>query len=254
MACNAVDLKIKGFGTEKIEDDLKIYFPELSILRMDWDSVKGREGVDRIIHAFESRQADILVGTQMVSKGLDFDNVGLVGVLSADQLLHFPDFRASERTFQLITQVAGRAGRKKKQGKVIVQAYNLKHPVLFEVLQQNFENYLLRELKERQDFHYPPFNRLIHIQLRHKNSINLEDAAIFVAERLKSSLGERVLGPAVPGISRIRSYYLIDFMLKMGLNSSTLAETKKLIKNIQHELKTIKNLSGTRMVINVDPY
>jgi primosomal protein N' (replication factor Y) len=251
--CNAVDIKIKGFGTEKIEDDLKIYFPDLNIIRMDWDSVKGRDGIDRIIHRFENKEADILVGTQMVSKGLDFDNVGLVGVLSADQLLHFPDFRASERTYQLITQVAGRAGRKKKQGKVIVQAFNLKHPVLLEILKQNFENFLARELKERKDFQYPPYNRLIHIQLRHKKANILEDAAIFVASRLKAALGERVLGPAVPGISRIRSYYLIDFLLKMGLNSASLSEAKKLIKNIQNELKSVKNLSGSRMVIDVDP-
>ncbi len=253
-ACNAVDLKIKGFGTEKIEDDLKIFFPDLNIMRMDWDSVKGREGVDRIIHSFENGEADILVGTQMVSKGLDFDNVGLVGVLSADQLLHFPDFRSSERTYQLITQVAGRAGRKKKQGKVIVQAFNLKHPVLFEILQQNFDSFLSRELRERKDFQYPPFNRLIHIQLRHKKLNILEDASIFVADRLKKVLGDRVLGPAVPGISRIRSYYLIDFLLKMGLNSSGLSEAKKLLKSIQQEMKTLKNLSGTRMVIDVDPY
>jgi primosomal protein N' (replication factor Y) (superfamily II helicase) len=252
--CNSVDIKIKGFGTEKIEDDLKIYFPEMNVMRMDWDSVKGRDGVDRIIHSFETGETELLVGTQMISKGLDFDNVGLVGVLSADQLLHFPDFRASERTYQLITQVAGRAGRKKKQGKVIVQAHNLKHPVLMEILEQNFENYLSRELKERKDFQYPPFIRLIHIQLRHKKINILEDAAIFVANRLKASLGDRVLGPAVPGISRIRSYYLMDFLIKMGLHSVGLNEAKKLIRNIQQELKSVKNLSGTRMVINVDPY
>jgi primosomal protein N' (replication factor Y) len=252
--CNSVDIKIKGFGTEKIEDDLKIYFPEMNVMRMDWDSVKGRDGVDRIIHSFETGETEILVGTQMISKGLDFDNVGLVGVLSADQLLHFPDFRASERTYQLITQVAGRAGRKKKQGKVIVQAHNLKHPVLMEILAQNFENYLSRELKERNDFQYPPFKRLIHIQLRHKKSNILEDAAIFVANRLKAGLGDRVLGPAVPGISRIRSYYLMDFLIKMGLHSVGLNEAKKLIRNIQQELKSVKNLSGTRMVIDVDPY
>ena len=252
--CNSVDIKIKGFGTEKIEDDLKIYFPEMNVMRMDWDSVKGRDGVDRIINSFETGETELLVGTQMISKGLDFDNVGLVGVLSADQLLHFPDFRASERTYQLITQVAGRAGRKKKQGKVIVQAHNLKHPVLMEILEQNFENYLSRELKERKDFQYPPFIRLIHIQLRHKKINILEDAAIFVANRLKASLGDRVLGPAVPGISRIRSYYLMDFLIKMGLHSVGLNEAKKLIRNIQQELKSVKNLSGTRMVINVDPY
>lgn len=253
-SCGSADLKIKGFGTEKIEDELKIYLPELRIQRMDWDTVKGRTGLEKIIDSFGNGEVDVLVGTQMVSKGLDFDNVGLVGVLSADLMLHFPDFRSSERSFQMMTQVAGRAGRREKQGRVIIQAFNLKHPVLREILQNDFENFLVRELQERKDFHYPPFVRLIHIQLRNKKPELLEEAAKFVADRLKAELGNRVLGPAVPGISRLRSLYLIDFLIKMGLNSTALSAAKIIIIKINEELRSKKSLSGTRMVIDVDPY
>jgi primosomal protein N' (replication factor Y) len=253
-ACGSSELVIKGFGTEKIEDELQIFLPDIRILRMDLDSVKGREGHDKIIQRFESGEVDVLVGTQMVTKGLDFKNVGLVGVLSADQMLHFPDFRASERTFQLITQVAGRAGRKTNEAKVIIQSFNMKHPVLYEVLKYDFETFISREMKERNDFYYPPFCRIIHIQLRHKTVETLHVAANFFAERLKSVLGERVLGPAIPGISRVRTYYLCDILIKLGLNSVGLNQSKDLIREIHDELKGMKKISSTRVVLNVDPY
>lgn len=253
-ACNSTQLIVKGFGTEKIEDELKIYLPDVRVLRMDWDTVKGREGHDKIINKFENKEIDVLVGTQMVTKGLDFDNVGLVGVLSADQMLHFPDFRASERAFQLITQVAGRAGRKKKQGKVIIQAFNTAHPVLQEVLKNDFESFIKREMRERHDFLYPPFYRLIQIQLKHKKNEVLAEAAQFFAERLRTKLGDRVLGPAVPGVSRVRTYYLIDIVIKLGLNSKGLIYTKELVREINEELKLKKGMGSTRVLVNVDPY
>ena len=253
-ACNSTHLIIKGFGTEKIEDELKIYLPDVRVLRMDWDTVKGREGHDRIIQLFESKEIDILVGTQMVTKGLDFDNVGLVGVLSADQMLHFPDFRASERAFQLLVQVAGRAGRKKKQGKVIIQAFNVGHPVLKEVIHNEFDAFIKREMHERYDFSYPPFYRLIQIQLKHKKIEVLAEAAQFFADRLRLKLGERVLGPAVPGVARVRTYYLMDIMIKLGLNSKGLIYTKELIKEVQDELRNKKGMGSARVLVNVDPY
>ena len=221
---------------------------------MDWDTVKGREGHDRIIQLFESKEIDILVGTQMVTKGLDFDNVGLVGVLSADQMLHFPDFRASERAFQLLVQVAGRAGRKKKQGKVIIQAFNVGHPVLKEVIHNEFDAFIKREMHERYDFSYPPFYRLIQIQLKHKKIEVLAEAAQFFADRLRLKLGERVLGPAVPGVARVRTYYLMDIMIKLGLNSKGLIYTKELIKEVQDELRNKKGMGSARVLVNVDPY
>ena len=190
----------------------------------------------------------------MVTKGLDFDNVGLVGVLSADQMLHFPDFRASERAFQLLVQVAGRAGRKKKQGKVIIQAFNVGHPVLKDVIDNNFDDFVKRELHERYDFHYPPFNRLIQIQLKHKKIEVVAEAALFFANKLRLKLGARVLGPAVPGISRVRTYYLMDIMIKLGLNSKGLNYTKELIKEVQEELRAQKGIGSARVLVNVDPY
>jgi len=253
-ACGNHGLIIKGFGTEKIEDELQIYLPDIKVARMDWDTVKGKHGHEKIISRFANKEVDILVGTQMVTKGLDFDNVGLVGVLSADQMLHFPDFRATERAFQLLLQVSGRAGRKKKRGRVLIQAFKMDHPVLMEVQNSNFKKFFDRELKERIDFAYPPFHRLIKIQLKHKKPQVVEKAARFFGEWLRDKLGDRILGPATPGIARIRTYYLQDIMIKLGKNSEQLAFTKKLILDIQNHLKAQKGFSTVRVVIDVDPY
>lgn len=253
-ACGSVGLIVQGFGTEKIEDELKIYLPDVRVVRMDWDTVKGRSGHNRIIKLFENKEVDVLVGTQMVTKGLDFDNVGLVGVLSADQMLNFPDFRATERAYQLITQVAGRAGRKKKQGKVYIQAYNIKHPILKEVKENNFRDFLNREMRERFDFLYPPFHRLIKIQLKHKKNDVVTRAAKFFAEGLRQKLGDRVLGPAPPGIARVRNYYMMDIMLKLGLGSKGLKQVKELVLELQKQLKSTKGYTTVRVLIDVDPY
>lgn len=253
-ACGMHSLIIKGFGTEKIEDELHIYLPDVKVARMDWDTVKGKHGHAKIINKFANKEVDILVGTQMVTKGLDFDNVGLVGVLSADQMLHFPDFRATERAFQLLLQVSGRAGRKKKKGMVLIQAYKIDHPVLKEVQHSNFKNFFSRELKERIDFAYPPLYRLIKIQLKHKKPEILEKAANFFAQSLKSQLGDRILGPAIPGIARIRTYYIQDIMIKLSKNSKQLDYAKKLVTDVHNHLKAQKGFSTVRVIINVDPY
>jgi primosomal protein N' (replication factor Y) len=253
-ACGNHGLIIKGFGTEKIEDELKIYLPDVKVARLDWDTVKGKHGHEKIINTFANKEVDILVGTQMVTKGLDFDNVGLVGVLSADQMLHFPDFRATERAFQLLLQVSGRAGRKKKRGKVYIQAYKMDHPVLNEVKTSNFKRFFERELQERIDFAYPPFHRLIKIQLKHKKPNTVDKAARFFAECLKTKLGDRILGPATPGISRIRTYYIRDIIIKLGKNSEQLNYTKQLIVDVQNHLKAQKGFSTIRTIVDVDPY
>ncbi len=253
-ACGSQGLTLQGFGTEKIEDELSIYLPDAKVARMDWDTVKGKHGHEKIIESFAAEEVDILVGTQMVTKGLDFDNVGLVGVLSADQMLHFPDFRATERAFQLLCQVSGRAGRKKKTGKVLIQAMNTSHPVLSEVKKSNFDGFIERELKERKDFAYPPYFRVIHIQIRHKKPDMVEKAAKFFAENLRTKLGSRILGPAKPGISRIRTYYLRDILIKLGKNSQQLEATKTLINRIENHLKAQKGFSTIRVVVDVDPY
>ncbi|MCH2021556.1 MAG: primosomal protein N' [Saprospiraceae bacterium] len=253
-ACQDNSLIVKGFGTEKIEDELQIYLPGIKIARMDWDTIKGKHGHETIIERFASGTVDVLVGTQMVTKGLDFDNVGLVGVLNADQMLHFPDFRATERAFQLLLQVSGRAGRKEKKGKVLIQAYSLEHPVLKEVQKSDFQAFYTRELKERNDFAYPPFQRLIKIQLKHKKSDVVDRAARFFGDCLRDKLGNRILGPAIPAISRLRTYYLRDIMIKTAKNSEQLGSIKQFIVDVQNHMKSQKGFSNVRIITDVDPF
>ncbi|MEO1712157.1 MAG: primosomal protein N' [Bacteroidota bacterium] len=253
-ACGSHDLQMKGFGTEKIEDDLKIYLPEVRVARFDLDTVRSKQAHARIIRDFEDQELDILVGTQMVTKGLDFDRVGLVGVLSADQLLHFPDFRATERAFQLITQVAGRAGRKHKQGKVLVQTYQPDNPVLQEVITYDYERFYQREIQERQSFLYPPYYRLIKITLKHKRPEILNQGARLYGQVLQKNLGDWVRGPAIPYISRVRSYYLLDFLIKLERKKGRMEETKKLLKKTTEWLHQQEGCSTIRVNIDVDPY
>ncbi|MGB1217181.1 MAG: replication restart helicase PriA, partial [Saprospiraceae bacterium] len=239
-ACGNAQIEMRGFGTEKIEDELQIYLPKAKIARMDWDTVKGKKALTKLINDFEEKRIDILVGTQMVTKGLDFDNVGVVGILSADQLIYFPDFRASERAYQLMVQVSGRAGRKYKQGKVVIQTYQVDHPVIKDVLANDFENFKLRELNERKQFNYPPFQRMIKITLKHKKRMTCYQAAELFAKALKKRLGGRVVGPAEPGIPRIRSLYHQDIMIKLENKSQVLNSTKDLIRTTQNEVQKTK--------------
>ena len=252
-ACGNRQLVLRGFGTEKIEDDLKIYLPKARIGRMDWDTVRKKHAHARILNDFEERRLDILVGTQMVTKGLDFENVGLVGVVSADQLLHFPDFRSIERAFQLMVQVSGRAGRKQKRGKVIIQSFNPTHPVLREVIDNDFLRLYQRELTERQTFHYPPFYRLISITLKHKNPKQVNAGARLFTHLLKEKLGDRVIGPAVPYVGRVRSFYLLDVMIKLEKDISLIRSAKAIIQDATQEMQRKQGLSGVRVNVDVDP-
>lgn len=252
-ACGDHNLTIKGFGTEKIEDELQIYIPEAKIARMDFDTVRSKHAHAQIINDFEEKRIDILVGTQMVTKGLDFDNVGIVGILSADQLMSFPDFRSSERGFQLMTQVSGRAGRKKKRGKVIVQAFDVAHPVIGEVLQNDFQRFFEREIEERKLFSYPPFLRLIKITLKHKDPRLLNEGTKIFAKILKEKLGHRMIGPAVPGIPRVRGSFLLEIFLKMEKDNKWLDYSKSLIAYAKVQLNATKGFSGIRVNVDVDP-
>ncbi|RMG84540.1 MAG: primosomal protein N' [Bacteroidetes bacterium] len=252
-ACGSAELSLKGFGTEKIEDELKIYLPEARIQRMDYDTVRSRNAAAKIINDFEEKRIDILVGTQMVTKGLDFENVGIVGVVSADQLLQFPDFRATERAFQLMTQVAGRAGRKGKRGKVIIQAYNVAHPVLREVIDYDFEAFYAREIMERQAFGYPPFSRLIKITLKHKVPKTVNEGATCFARLLVQALGERVVGPAIPHVGRVRNQYLLDILIKMEINPAIWKKAKAAIRQATIETRKQEGLAGIRINVDVDP-
>lgn len=252
-ACGGKQLTMKGFGTEKIEDELKIYLPEAKIGRMDLDTVRSKNAHSKIINDFEEKRLDILVGTQMVTKGLDFENVGIVGVLSADQLLQFPDFRASERAFQLITQVSGRAGRKHKRGKVIIQAFNVAHPVLREVYDNDFSTFFTREITERKAFKYPPYYRLIKITLKHKKPQTLNDGAKLFDQILKAKLGDWVMGPAIPHVSRVRNYYLLDWLIKLERDAKKIRFTKEVIVQAVSTLQTTEGFSGVRVNVDVDP-
>ncbi len=253
-ACGSQKLLIRGFGTERIEDELKIYLPDAKIARMDFDTVRSKNAHGALIQKFEDGKIDILVGTQMVTKGLDFDNVRIVGVLSADHLLFFPDFRATERAYHLMTQVSGRAGRKKKQGKVIIQAYNTAHPVLGEVIDNDYKKCYEREIDERRKFFYPPFYRLIKVTLKHKKKDTLNRGAHFFGQIIKKKLGSRAIGPAAPGIPRVRNYYLLDILIKLEREATLLKETKHLLLDTVVNLHKEKGLSGVKVNIDVDPY
>ncbi|MBI1225936.1 MAG: primosomal protein N' [Bacteroidetes bacterium] len=252
-ACGSHELNLQGFGTEKIEDELKIYLPDANIGRMDYDAVRTKDAHARIINDFEERRIEILVGTQMVTKGLDFENVSVVGVISADQLLQFPDFRSGERGFQLITQVAGRAGRRGKRGKVIVQAMNTSHPVIREVIDNDFLAFYEREIMERKAFEYPPFSRLIKISLKHKKPDVLNRGSKYFVQVLKSKLGKRLLGPTVPPVGRVREYYLLDILIKMERNPTIWKATKDLIWEATRVMQQTEGFSTVRVNVDVDP-
>lgn len=253
-ACGSTQLSLQGFGTEKIEDELHIFLPDAKIGRMDLDTVRGKHAHAKIINEFEEGKIDILVGTQMVTKGLDFERVGIVGVLSADQLLQFPDFRAAERGFQLMLQVAGRAGRKHKQGKVLIQAFNTTHPVIKEVVEADYAAFYSREIQERRQFYYPPFQRLIRITLKHRKAPTVNDAMKLYAHWLKQQLGEWVLGPAVPPVGRVRTYYLLDVLIKLERDPKKIQFAKRHIKAATDQLKQTQGFGGVRVSIDVDPY
>lgn len=253
LACGSTNLQPKGFGTEKVEDELSVFFPDAVIERIDLDSTRSRSSYERIISGFEQGKIDILVGTQMVSKGLDFDRVSLVGILNADNMLNFPDFRAFERSFQLITQVSGRAGRKGKQGLVIIQTAQPDHPVIKSVTGNNFFTFWEWQLAERNRFHYPPFYRLVRITLKHKDKHHLEDTAENLAKTLRHSLGENVLGPEPPIISRVQGLYIIEILVKIK-REQPLQRIKEFIRYSITMLKQKRETSTVVIAIDVDPY
>ncbi|HEY4785901.1 MAG TPA: primosomal protein N', partial [Bacteroidales bacterium] len=235
-ACGSNSLTMHGFGTEKIEDELALFFPGRRIARMDLDSTRSRKAYEELISDFENHELDILVGTQMVTKGLDFDNVSLVGVLDADHLLNFPDFRAFERSFQLMSQVSGRAGRKNKRGKVIIQTSDPRNYIIGDVINNDFIHAYKTQLDERQHYGYPPFTKLIQLTLKHKNQMLLDNASDYLAQNLRKTFGTRVFGPEYPIISRINNWYQKNILLKIERQSS-LVKAKELI------LKDIRQLS-----------
>jgi primosomal protein N' (replication factor Y) (superfamily II helicase) len=250
--CGYTGLMMKGFGTEKIEEELSIFFPNARVARMDLDSTRSRMALHRIIADFEDGRIDILAGTQMVTKGLDFDNVGLVGILNADNLLSYPDFRSNERGFQLMAQVAGRAGRKNTQGKVLVQAFNPSHPMIHFVMSHDYEGMYQQQIQEREKFKYPPFYRLIQLTLKHPQQEVLNEGAFDLARDLRKRFGKRVLGPEYPIVSRIRNLFLKNILIKIERDVN-LMKTKQQIMESIDLLHAGKAFSQLRVVIDVDP-
>lgn len=250
-ACGSTDLNVKGIGTEQIEEEINTLFPEHKTARLDLDTTRRKHGHEDIIFAFQNREIDILIGTQMVTKGLDFDNVTLVGVVNADMLISFPDFRASERAFQLITQVSGRAGRKKVKGKVVIQTGNPQNELL-QILKENRNaDFYYTEMLTRKQFNFPPYINLIQLTIKHKQPDAVRDAAQMLADLIRQKMGNRILGPTTPIVSKVRNLYLRQILIKIEKDKTVITESKAHILASIAQVK--KSFSSARIVIDVDP-
>ena len=252
-ACGGVEIDSKGFGTEQIQEEIEVLFPEAKVARMDLDTTRGKYSYDRIIASFENKEVDILVGTQMVTKGLDFRHVKLVGVLNADQLINFPDFRAHERSFQLLQQVAGRAGRTDERGKVIIQTYNPHHTILQQVSINDYDSMFVEQLEDRRIYKYPPYCRIIKLTLKHKDYNKVNEGAEWLAISLRHVFKDNVLGPEFPVVSRIRNQYHKNILLKIPQNQS-LVKTKSVLQKIKMSFSSTRDFRAVRLLINVDNY
>ncbi len=253
MACGSSELDNKGFGTEQIEEEVKLLFPEHNVGRMDLDTTRGKYGYEKIITSFEQKEVDILVGTQMLTKGLDFRNVKLVGVMNADNMLNFPDFRAHERSFQLMLQVSGRAGRTDKRGKVLIQTYNPNHNILQQVSTNNYVEMFKEQMDERHNFKYPPIYKQIKITLKHKDYNRVEVASDWLAKSLRQFFKENVLGPEFPPIARIRNQFHKNILIKIPKQQS-LSKTKEAIIKVNNSFYSIKDFRSVRIILNVDNF
>ncbi|MEY8848790.1 primosomal protein N' [Psychroserpens sp. XS_ASV72] len=252
-ACGSVELDSKGFGTEQVEEEAKALFPDHKVARMDLDTTRGKYGYEKIITALEQGDIDILVGTQMLTKGLDFRNVRLVGIMNADNMLNFPDFRAHERSFQLMAQVSGRSGRTKERGKVIIQSYNPYHRILQQVSTNDFEQMYTEQMEDRYTYKYPPIYRMIKITFKHKDYQKVNVGAEWYAKSLRTVFHEHVLGPEFPPVARIRNQYLKHVLVKIPQKQS-LSKTKEAIVKINNSFLSVKDFRAIRVILNVDNY
>ncbi len=250
--CGSFRLQLRSFGTERVEDELKIYFPEAHIQRLDLDTTRGKYAHSQIIDRFQKKEIDILVGTQMVTKGLDFENVNLVGILNADSLVNYPDFRAIERAYQLMVQVSGRAGRRNAQGLVIIQTAHPDHPVFHYVIENDYQGMFRWLLGERKAFFYPPFSRIIKIIIRHKDEALVDNFANLLAASLRKFLGHRVLGPQYPPVKKVQNWYRKELLIKLE-PTSRLSRIKKKITEITNEVRKVENFYKLHVIFDVDP-
>ncbi len=251
-ACEGVDLRAHGFGTEKIEDDIRALFPEARVARMDLDTTRTRTAYERIIDDFAAGRTDILIGTQMVSKGLDFDRVSVVGILNADTMLNYPDFRAYERAFQLMAQVAGRAGRKSGQGHVLLQTKSIDHPIIAQVMHNDYEGMAAGQLSEREMFRYPPFYRLVYVYLKHRDEARVEQAATTMGEHMRAIFGSRVLGPDKPPVARVQTLFIRKIMLKVEVKAP-MARVRQYLRQVQQEVLADERFRSVLVYYDVDP-
>ena len=251
-ACGSNSLNVKGMGTQQIEEQVNELFPEYQVARMDWDSTRGKRSFDNIIDSFTQGEVQILVGTQMLTKGLDFKNVALVGVLNADPLLNFPEFRAHERSFQMLSQVAGRSGRFKEQGQVLIQSYTPEHPVLLQVINNDYEKLFSTQLRERKEYQYPPFFRLIRITLKSKDYHQVDQASQWLVNALNLSLQGSVLGPVDPPIARVRNLYHKQLLVKF-LDNASRNKVKEIVVSSLKSFEAIGAYRSIRVSIDVDP-
>ena len=251
-ACEGVELMHRGFGTEKIEDDVKLIFPEASVARMDLDTTRTRSAYEKIIADFEQGKTDILIGTQMVSKGLDFDHVSVVGILNADTMLNYPDFRSYERAFELMAQVAGRAGRKNKRGRVVLQTKSIDHPIIRQVMTNDYEDMVAGQLAERQMFHYPPYYRMVYVYLKNRNETLLDVMAHTMAEKLRALFGNRILGPDKPPVARIQTLFIRKIVVKIEQNAP-MSRARELLLRVQREMIEDERFKSLIVYYDVDP-
>ena len=252
-SCQSVDVTSKGFGTEQIEMELKTLFPEKNIGRMDQDTTRGKFGFEKIIDSFKNREIDVLVGTQMLAKGLDFDNVTLVGILNADNLLNQPNFRAYERAYQMMMQVSGRAGRSEKKGKVVIQTYNPYHNTIQQVLGNDYIGMYNEQIYERQNFKYPPFFRLVKLTMKHRDFDKLKEGSMWLYNVLSQNLDMPVLGPEEPAINRIRNEYIRTIMVKIPVQKH-LGNTKKNIAKVLMSFEAVSQYRAIKVKVDVDVY
>lgn len=251
-ACGETSIVIQGFGTERIEEDIEHTFPDYPIARMDLDTTRNRKAYEQIISDFEQQKSRILVGTQMVTKGLDFDHVSVVGILSADTLLNYPDFRAHERAFQMMEQVAGRAGRKSRQGTVILQTAQPQHPVIAQIMRHDYAGMYATQIAERQQFNYPPFTRLIYIYLKHRDEAILDAAAKNYAQQLYPVFGHRLSDPHTPPVARIQLLYIRRIMLKIE-HTASLKKVREILRQVQDSVTDNPRFRALTVYYDVDP-
>ena len=251
-ACGLNGIEVFGYGTERIAEEVHAKFPGARVSRMDLDTTRNKDSYQEIIEEFAGHATDILVGTQMVSKGLDFNDVRLAGIINADTLLNFPDFRSNERAFNMLEQVAGRAGRRKEKGLVLIQTTDPKNQVLDFVRRHDYRGYYAMEIEERRKYAYPPFTKVINVYIRNKDAVAVDRAAVLYTKKLREVFGSRVLGPEKPFVSRVALWYIQSIMLKIEAGAS-MKKVKEILRAIYEQTASWPDMKTSQVYYDVDP-